>query len=158
MNESIHDYILNRLSEETPEDDLIYAVCQKTELNWDAAQALVEQIKNEHSVEIEDAHIALKALLSFSLYIVGIIVTLAPIVYLWAMLDLTGTLLAFVGGSQTNPETAFRLLQGRCALLGWFYLPSIFFAMLVGLGIINVNIRYMGGIWQELFRKWKMFE
>src|SRR5512135_3133132 len=99
MNEPIHDYILNRLSEETPENDLIYSVCQKTELNWKQAQALVEQVKNEHSVEIEDAHLALKALLSFSLYILGILVTLAPIVYLWAMLDLTGTLLAFVGGS-----------------------------------------------------------
>jgi hypothetical protein len=159
MQKHITAYILTRLFRAAAEDDIIYSVCQKTGLDWEKAQALVEQVKNEHLEEIETKQIPLKSLLAFVFYTIGVILAVGPIVYLWIMLDVTRTFLVFVsGGPSTNAETALRLLGSRCALLGWFELPSIFFTMLVGLGIINVNLRYMRGVWEKLFRSWKVFD
>ena len=159
MKENITSYILTRLSRAASEDDVIYSVCQKTGLGWENALALVEQVKNEHLAEIEARQIPLKSLISFVFYILGTVLTLGPLVYLWIILDVTSTFLVFIsGGPDTNVETALKLFRSRCALLGWFELPSIIFTTLVGVGIINVNLRYMTGIWEELFRRWKAIE
>ncbi len=159
MKENITSYILTRLSRAASEDDVIYSVCQKTGLRWENAQTLVEQVKNEHLAEIEARQIPLRSLISFVFYILGIVLTLGPLVYLWVILDVTSTFLVFIsGGPDTNAETALKLFESRCALLGWFELPSIIFTTLVGVGIINVNLRYMTGIWEELFRRWKVIE
>jgi hypothetical protein len=75
------------------------------------------------------------------------------------MLDVTGTFLAFATNiSHPNAESAIKVFQSRCALLSWFELPSIFFTMAVGVGIINANLRYMRGIWETLFRQWNVID
>jgi hypothetical protein len=53
MKKDITAYILTRLSRAASEDDLTYSVCQRTGLDWEGAQALVTQVKNEHLEEIE---------------------------------------------------------------------------------------------------------
>jgi hypothetical protein len=151
MKEDIVSYITTRLSREASGDDLIYSICQKTGLSWEEAQALVERVRDEHQPEIEGRQILLKSGLSFVLYLVGIFLALGPIVYLWIMLDVTSTFLAFV--SHADAETALKLFERRCAILGWLELPSIVFTMLVGVGIIVANVRYMGSIWEVIFRK-----
>lgn len=157
MKKSINAYILSKLFKTTSEDDIIYSVCQKTGLDWDDAQALVEQVKTEHREEIEARQIPIKSTLAFGFYIFGIILIVAPLVYLWVMLDVSKMFLTFVT-DPTNAETALELFGRRCALLGWFQLPSLFFSMAVGIGIINVNLRYMQGIWEKLFHRWKVIE
>lgn len=157
MKQQITSYILKKLEGAADEDDLIYSVCYKTGLNWKDAKALVEQVKDEHAVEIEDSQIPLKSLMSFVFYAVGLVLALGPIVYLWFMLDFMRVFLAFASGESLNVDTAIQLFLGRCLLLSWFELPSIFFTILVGFGIIIANLRYMGGIWGALFRKWKVF-
>jgi hypothetical protein len=42
MKTRITSYILTQLFRTTSEDDIIYSVCERTELDWDDAQALVE--------------------------------------------------------------------------------------------------------------------
>jgi hypothetical protein len=159
MKKQITSYILTRLFRAASEDDIIYSVCQKTGLNWKNAQALVQQVKNEHLAEIEDSQIPLKSLLAFVYYVIGVILMVGPIIYLWIMLDVTRTFLVFVSdGSTRNAETALKLFMSRCALLSWFELPSIGFTVLVGLGIIQANLRYMRGIWETLFRKWEVID
>jgi hypothetical protein len=116
MKKDINSYILTRLGRAASEDDVIYSICQKAGLDWEHAQALVEQVKNEHLDEIDTGQMPLKGALSSVFY------------------------------------------ASRCALLGWFQLPSIFFTMLVGVGIIGANIRYMSGIWENLFSRWNMIE
>jgi hypothetical protein len=157
MKNSINAYILSQLFKTTPQDDIIYAVCQKTGLDWDDAQSLVEQVKSEHQEEIEARQIPLKSILAFGFYVLGIILAVGPLVYLWVMLDVSKMFLTFVT-DPTNAETALELFERRCMLLGWFQLPSLFFTMAVGIGIINVNLRYMRGIWESLFHKWKVIK
>ncbi len=157
MKNSINTYILSQLFKTTSEDDIVYAVCQKTGLDWNDAQALVDQVKTEHREEIENRQIPVKSILAFGFYFLGLILVVGPLVYLWVMLDVSKMFLTFVT-NPTDAETALVLFGRRCALLGWFQLPSLFFTMAVGVGIINVNLRYMRGIWESLFRKWKVMK
>jgi hypothetical protein len=150
---------VTRLGRAASEDDVIYSVCQETGLDWEQAQALVEQVKNEHLDEIDARQLPIKSALSSVFYLLGIALVVGPVIYLWIMLDVTRTFLVFVSKPSTvDAETAFKLLGSRCALLGWFELPSIFFTMLVGVGIIGANVRYMSGIWENLFSRWNMSE
>jgi hypothetical protein len=159
MKENITAYILARLSGAAPEDDIISSVCQRTGLDWENAQALVAQVKNEHMEDIETRQIPLTGLIAFVFFFLGVILILGPIIYLWGMLDITSTFLAVVSNPSTiNAETAFKLVAGRCALLGWFQLPTIIFPILVGLGIIKANLQSMSRIWEILFRRWKVLD
>ena len=157
MEKDINSYIVTRLSRAASEDDVIYSVCEKTGLDWEHAQKLVEQVRDENLDEIDTRQIPLKGALSSAFYLLGIALIVGPIVYLWIMLDVTRTFLVFVSNPSTvDAETAYKLLGSRCALLGWFELPSIFFTMMVGVGVIGANIRYMSGIWETLFNKWNV--
>jgi hypothetical protein len=159
MEKDINSYILTRLGRAASEDDVIYSVCQKTGLDWEQAQALVERVKNEHLEEIDARQLPIKSALSSVFYLLGIALIVGPIIYLWIMLDVTRTFLVFISNpSVVDAETAFKLLGSRCVLLGWFQLPSIFFTMLVGVGIVGANLQYMSGIWETLFSKWNVID
>ena len=159
MKKDIHSYIVTRLGRAASEDDVIYSVCQETGLDWEQAQALVEQVKNEHLDEIDARQLPMKSALSSVFYLLGIALVVGPVIYLWIMLDVTRTFLVFISNPSTaDAGTAFKLLGSRCVLLSWFELPSIFFTMLVGVGIIGANVRYMSGIWENLFSRWNMSE
>lgn len=159
MKKNITAYILSRLFKTASEDDIVYSVCQKTGLDWEDAQALVDQVREEHAAEIEARQIPVKSILSFLFYVLGIVMIIGPIIYLWIMLDVSRTFLLFISSpSDRNAETALRLFQSRCMLLGWFQLPSIFFTIFVGVGIINANLRYMRGLWETLFRQWNVID
>lgn len=157
MRETIAAYILTRLSRAASDDEIIYSVCQKTGIGWDDAKALVEQVRDENLTEIEARQTPLKSLLSFVFFIMGIVLTFGPMVYLWIMLDVTSTFLVFVSsGFGADATNALKLLGSRCVLLSWFELPSIIFTMLAGIAIIIANLRSMRGAWEALFRKWKV--
>jgi len=159
MKSNIKAYILTRLSRAASDDDIIYSVCQRTGLDWNDAQALVALVKNEHTEEIDVRQTPIKSLLSSAFVLLGIVLIVGPILYLWVMLDVTSTFLLFMSNpSAMNAENAFRLLGSRCALLGWFQLPSILFPILVGLGIIYTNLQSMSRIWEILFRRWKVID
>jgi len=159
MKKDITAYILTRLTKSASEDDIIYSVSQRTGLDWESAQALVMQVKDEHSEEIDARQIPIKSLLSSVFLILGIILIVGPILYLWVMLDVTRTFLMFMSSPSTiTAETAFKIIGSRCALLGWIQLPSIIFPILIGVGIIYANLQSISGIWEALFRKWKVID
>jgi hypothetical protein len=159
MKKDITAYILTRLTKAASEDDIIYSVSQRTGLDWESAQALVAQVKDEYSEEIDARQIPIKSLLSSVFLILGIILIVGPILYLWVMLDVTRTFLMFMSSPSTvTAETAFKIIGSRCALLGWIQLPSIIFPIPIGIGIIYANLQSISGIWEALFRKWKVID
>lgn len=155
MKERLSAYILTSLTRTTSEDDVILSVCQKTGWGWEKAQALVEEVKWDHQAEIESRQIPIKSLLAFMFYALGIVLTLGPIVYLWTLLNITSMLASLLSGGLT-PATVYALIRSRCLIMSWFELPSLFFTMAVGIGIIQANMQYMRGIWEGYFRKWKV--
>ena len=144
---------MTRLRRAASQDDLIYSVCQKTGLDWDQAQALVEQVRDEHLDEIETSQGPMKSLLSLVFFVVGVALTVAPVIYLGMMVDITHTILAFFSGEPgADFEALIRLLYYRCVLLSWFQLPSIIGTSLAGLAIIYANLRYVRGNWIAALR------
>ena len=155
MKERITAFILTSLTRTTSEDDIILSVCQKTGWGWEKAQALIEEVKRDHQVEIEARQIPLKSFLAFMFYALGILLTIGPIIYLWILLNITNMLASLLSGGLT-PVTAYALIRSRCLIMSWFELPSLFFTMAVGIGIIQANLQYLRGIWEGYLRKWKV--
>ena len=156
MKPDITSYIIRRLSRAAIEDDIIYAVCQRTGMDWEDAQALVAQVQHEHREEIEARQTPIKGLLTGVFFVLGAMLTVMPVIYLCTMFDVTRTFLMFLSSPSTmNMETAIQLFLRRCALLSWFELPSIIFSILVGLAILYANLQPMIEVWETLFRERK---
>lgn len=156
MKTDITTHIVRRLSRAASEDDIIYTVCQKTGMGWHDAQALVAQVQNEHREEIDARQTPIKGLLTWVFIALGMMLIVGPVIYLWAMFDVTQTFLMFLSSPSTmNMETAIQLFLRRCALLSWFELPSIIFCILIGLAILHANLQPMMEVWETLFRKGK---
>ena len=156
MKSDITTNIVRRLSRAAVEDDIIYAVCQRTGMNWEDAQALVAQVQHEHREEIEARQTPIKGLLTGVFFVLGAMLTVMPVIYLWILFDVTRTFLMFLSSPSTmNMETVIQLFLQRCALLSWFELPSIIFSILIGLAIFYVNLRTMIEVWGYMFRNGK---
>jgi len=144
MNSELHSTIFAKLQKAVPEDDIIFSVCKETDLDWNRAQALVEEVKKEHYGEIETSQVPLKSVLALVYFTLGIILIIAPFIYLWLMLDLTQTLILVATGQvRASDSEILNLIWRRCLLLGWFQIPSILFTAMTGVAIVLANLRYM---------------
>lgn len=48
-NQELNLYIIENLSKAQDPNDLILEICNRTGMNWPKAQALVEEVRSEHS-------------------------------------------------------------------------------------------------------------
>ncbi len=151
MDNRIHTLILSKLSGATSDDDIVFEVCQQTGLTWEAARALVDEVKGDHDTEIEIRQFPIKGLLSIVFVALGVILILEPAIHLWSVLGLTEVIVKGIS-TRNGPtvDTVIMLIQSRCSLLSWFELPSIAFTMMTGTAIIFVNVKYAGETWQNL--------
>jgi hypothetical protein len=151
MEERIHEFILSKLSGDVPDDDIIFEICQQARVKWVEARSMLEEVKGDHAPEIYIRHFPIKGLLTFFFVLLGIILILGPAIYLWTMLGITEIFLDVVAGrSRVKAETILMLVHSRCVLRGWFELPSIFFTIMVGVGIVVANIKFLGETWKNL--------
>jgi hypothetical protein len=152
MDERTHAYILEKLSGAVPEDDIIFELCQQTDIDWETAGSLVRQVKEEHVGEIQARQMPLKGALALVFLIFGVLLTVAPVVYLLSILGVLQLVFNLLtGGATIDPQTVLALMRNRCALLQWYELPSALFCILLGPTVIAVNIRAMRDTWRELF-------
>ncbi len=146
MDEKTHEFILSELSGENKEDDIIFSVCQMLGVGWEEARTMVEEVKAEHSSDIEIRQFPFKGMLAIVFIALGVVLVLEPAIHLWSVLGLTE---AIVKGLSTRNgptiEAIITLIQSRCSLLSWFELPSILFTMMTGAAIIFVNVKYAAG-------------
>jgi hypothetical protein len=152
MDEQLHEYILSRLSAEAPDDDIILSVCEQTGKDWESVRALVEEVKTEHEPDIEKRQFPVMGMLSIVFVVLGSILVLGPVFYLWSILGITSVFMESISGkSSVDVGTILYLIRGRCALLSWFELPSILFAIMTGVAVIIVNIKTLGEYCGNLF-------
>ncbi len=151
MDEKTHEFILSELSGENKEDDIIYSVCQMAGVGWEEARSMVEEVKEDHSSEIEIRQIPVKGMAAIVFIALGVILILEPAIHLWSVLGLTEVIVkGLTTRNGLSVETIITLIQRRCSLLSWFELPSIVFTMMTGAAIIFLNIKYAGETWQNL--------
>jgi hypothetical protein len=152
MDEQLHEYILSRLSGDVLEDDIILSVCEQTGMDWQSVRALVDEVKSDHEPEIELRQFPVMGLVSIVFMVLGLILLLGPVFYLWSILGISKIFLdAISGASRVNVETVLYLIRVRCALMSWFELPSILFTMMTGVAVIIVNFKYLGEYCGDLF-------
>jgi hypothetical protein len=156
MKNTLHSYILAKLSRAASDDDVIYAVCEKSGLGWDEAKSLVEKEKEEHAGYIDFRQLPLMISLSVVFSILGIVLAIGPVIYLWNMLDVTRAfLMLFSSGTASGMDIAVKFLFNRCLLLSWFELPAIIFATMTGIGILIANVQYVRDVWRLFLRRQK---
>jgi hypothetical protein len=159
VKKKIHSYILSKLTNAASQDDLIYEICQETGLSWEAAKSLMEKEEEEHLAEINARQLPLQGILGIFFILVGIVAVIGPIAYLWYMLDATRAVATvFTGGVMPNMNTALMIIRSRCTLMSWFKIPSMFFTILLGFGIIKANIQYMRDFLMVIFWNWNLGE
>lgn len=147
-----HDFILKKLVGNTSDDEIIYQVCDETGMDWETARTLVDGIRAEHNMDIVVGQIPIKSAISVVYAVVGILLIVGPLIYLYIILDVTHTFVAFIsGGVEMSLDTLTRLLGMRCALLSWFELPTIFCVILLGFAIVKKNYQYLIEAWTTLF-------
>jgi hypothetical protein len=151
MDERTHACILEKLSGAVPEDDIIFELCQQTNIDWETAGKMVRQVKEEHVGEIQARQMPLKGALALVFLIFGVLLTVAPVVYLLSILGVLQLVFNLLTGAAIDPQTVSTLIRNRCALLQWYELPSALFCILLGPTVIAVNIRAMRDTWRELF-------
>jgi hypothetical protein len=151
MDERIHELILSKLSSDVPDEDIIFEICQRAGVKWAEACSMLEEIKGDHAPEIEIRQFPIKGLLTFVFVLLGMLLILGPAIYLWLILGITDIFLDVVTGrSRVNGETILMLVRSRCVLMSWFELPSILFTIMVGVGIVVVNVKDLGETWKNL--------
>lgn len=152
MDEPTHAFIMEKLSGAVPEDDIIFALCQQMNLDWEAAGTLVRQVKEEHAGEIQARQMPLKGALAVVFLIFGVLLIVMPIIYLLSILDVLRLVFNQLNGSAAlDPQTVIALIRNRCALLNWYEVPGAVFCVMLGAAVIAANIRAMRDTWRELF-------
>jgi len=66
------NYIVDRLSGAANPEDIILDICDKTELSWPEAEALVIQVQAEHEQEVTKRQSPLLALVALSIFVGGV--------------------------------------------------------------------------------------
>jgi len=66
------DHIVDRLSEAANPEDIILDICDKTDLSWPEAEALVKQVQAEHEQEVIKRQSPLLTLVALSIFVGGV--------------------------------------------------------------------------------------
>jgi hypothetical protein len=112
----------------------------------------VDEIKNEHTTDIVASQIPIQSAVSVVYAVLGILMIVGPIIYLYIILDVTRTFAAFFSGKvEMSLTNLSKILGMRCALTSWFELPSIFSAILLGIFIVRKNYQFLRQAWVTFF-------
>jgi hypothetical protein len=154
--EIIHDYIIDRLSRQVDEDDLILAVCEQQQVGWDDAKALISSIKAEHEDAILLRQMPLKMLIAFATLVFGL--TLVSLTVMFAV-----DLLTMVSGTLTargiEPGDSSLLVNTHTTLVqvvmqnSPYVVPAIAALLINGLGMVFGSLLGMQEAWDWLIDK-----
>jgi hypothetical protein len=151
-----HDEIIQKLARQVDEDDLILAICEKQQVSWNEAKALIEEIKAEHEETILVRQMPVKILIAFLTLAAGLILVILPTLFLVDLLEMVaGTVLPGAGDAgRSSPQgrTNWMLLQ---LLMQQFpaVIPLISAGILNGLGMVFGSLLGMREAWDWLIDK-----
>jgi hypothetical protein len=73
--QQLTQYIVDRLSAAANRDDIIRCVCQRGNMDWTRAGALVEEVEEAHALEIEQRHLPINLTSGFMVALFGSLAT-----------------------------------------------------------------------------------
>jgi len=66
------NYIVDRLSDAVPLNDIVIEICNKAGLSWPEAEALVEQVQAGHEQDVTKRQFPLLTLVALSIFVGGV--------------------------------------------------------------------------------------
>ncbi len=141
---AIKEQIVERLENGENKDDIILDLCEKTNISWSEAEAIVEQIHSEKKDQIVLAQSPLLVLIALGMFVGGLVL-LGITVY-----DITTVYNTYVS-AKSPASTGF--------LLYLFAYGGFFWELaLIGIAMIAGSLRGMQDVWTAIFAKLGLFQ
>jgi len=138
-------YIIHHLSEGDAPRDLIFDLCQKYNLSWPQAEALVQRVQTDNSADISRKQFPLLAVLALAIFVAGLGL-IGYSVYLFA--------LPFIEGNVNNGTPAdaanysYYILQVIIGSRG-----TVIYAFIIGIGMVFGSLLGMRDAWSSILNK-----
>ncbi|GEM_PF-2724083 len=146
----LNAYIIKQLSKGVDEDDLIFEICEKNRLDWDAGKNLVEKIKSENEGDIASRQLPIKSMLAVATLAIGLTLIIATTIFLVDLVTLVSGILSAkpVGAGGTNLSLSRMLMEQSPATI-----PLIAAGFINGLAMIFGSLLGMRETWVYLIDK-----
>ena len=137
----ITNYIVYRLSDAVPPNDIIMDICDKTGISWPEAEELVEQVQFEHEQDVTKRQFPLLTLVALSIFVGGV----GLLAYSTYMLFLTTSTYANTALNPWDLPDTLNLIFNYAA----FTLSLILFAIAMILG----SLLGMRQVWATILNR-----
>jgi hypothetical protein len=156
VDQALHDEIIQKLARQVDEDDLILAVCEKQQVGWNEAKALIEEIKAEHGETILVRQMPVKILIASATLVFGLILVSLTVMFTVDLLTLVSRSIASggieMGDTSLNVNTSATLLQ-VVMQNSPYVVPAIAALLINGLGMVFGSLLGMREAWDWLIDK-----
>ncbi len=156
MNQILHDEIIQKLARQVDEDDLILAVCEKQQVGWNEAKALIEEIKAEHGETILVRQMPLRMLIALATLVFGLVLVSLTVMFTVDLLTLVSRSFNSGGIDMGDPSllansnmTLFQVVMQNSP----YVVPGILALLINGLGMVFGSLLGMREAWDWLIDK-----
>lgn len=156
MDQILHDEIIQKLARQVDEDDLILSVCEKQQVSWNKAKALIEEIKTEHGETILVRQMPVKMLIALATLVFGLVLVSLTVMFIVDLLTLVSSSLTSrgieLGGTSLLADahtTLFQVVMQNSP----YVVPAIAALLINGLGMVFGSLLGMREAWDWLIDK-----
>ena len=156
MDQILHDEIIQKLARQVDEDDLILAVCEKQQVGWNEAKALIEEIKAEHGETILVRQMPVRMLIALATLVFGLVLVSLTVMFTVDLLTLVSRSLKSGGIEMGDTSllvntnmTLFQVVMQNSP----YVVPGILALLINGLGMVFGSLLGMREAWDWLIDK-----
>ena len=156
MDQILHEEIIQKLSRQVDEDDLILAVCEKQKVSWNEAKALIEEIKAEHGETILVRQMPVKMLIALATLVLGLVLVSLTVMFTVDLLTMVNSMLSARGsdvGDLSRMANANMTLVQVVMQNSPYVVPAIAALLINGLGMVFGSLLGMREAWDWLIDK-----
>jgi hypothetical protein len=156
VDQIFHEEIIQKLSRQVDEDDLILAVCEKQKVSWNEAKALIEEIKVEHGERILVRQMPVKLLIALATLVLGLVLVSLTVMFTVDLLTMVNSMLSSResdGGAMSRMANANMTLVQVVMQNSPYVLPAIAALLINGLGMVFGSLLGMREAWDWLINK-----
>jgi hypothetical protein len=156
VDQIFHEEIIQKLSRQVDEDDLILAVCEKQKVSWNEAKALIEEIKVEHGERILVRQMPVKLLIALATLVLGLVLVSLTVMFTVDLLTMVNSMLSSResdGGAMSRMANANMTLVQVVMQNSPYVVPAIAALLINGLGMVFGSLLGMREAWDWLINK-----
>jgi len=152
----LHDAIIQKLTRQVDEDDLILSVCKQQGVSWAEANALIEKVRAEHGETILVRQMPVKMLIALATLVLGLVLVSLTVMFTVDLLTMVNSMLSARGsdvGDLARMANANMTLVQVVMQNSPYVVPAIAALLINGLGMVFGSLLGMREAWDWLIDK-----